>query len=166
MSRRLGDDPLARAKSAKSQASSPVSTDSGSGFQVVQSRSSYNDVFFQRRVGSVDDVTAPVFQEEAPEITEISQFPEIREVAAAQAVEPVFEAASEARPEPAPPVSFIEEMVTKLNVAAPGLPAPEARDEPASLSAPSEASEGSEDEPKPEVQQSGGFFKRLFGKLK
>lgn len=81
MSRRLGDDPLARARvSRAAQASGGIPLDAFTG-----ARTSYNDILFLRRgeaqaeaVGAVEPAV------ETLEISEISEIPEIREAAAFQ----------------------------------------------------------------------------------
>ncbi len=190
MPRRLGDDPLARARSEKAKAAEnqgPVALDSGAQQQTSQlgiqssSRASYNDVFFQRRGGAFAPERAPADVREAPEISEISEIPEIREAAAVSGSESAFEVAADAKPAPAaiqgteavqsPPVSIIEEVVAKLNALPSGGATPatevaqakEGRAGPPSQSqGPSNGGEGAA----PEPQKSGGFFKRLFGKFK
>jgi len=191
LSRRLGDDPLIRAREKRAkaaQASASATSDSGGQgtsepeFQ-SSSRTSYNDVFFKRRAEGitpqqqVEDVRgAP----EAPEISEISEIPEIREVAAApsfqagpdMAVEAkaTLQGAQDTEVRPAPAVSIIEEeVVANLNGTVAGTAArvdavPEVKDEPASLPISSQAPDVSNEVPK--TQKSGGFFKRLFGKFK
>jgi hypothetical protein len=166
LSRRLGDDPLNRARSerAKAAQAAPVASDgAGQATAVVEvkpsARASYNDVFFQRR-----DVGAPVqpvadSAPEAPEISEISEIPEIREATAVAASQGGFDASHSPGPEPevaTAQVSIIEEVVAKLNAG----PAAPAQDQaPAAPEASAAASA-------PEPQKTGGFFKRLFGKFK
>jgi hypothetical protein len=187
--RRLGDDPLTKARSKRAKAvegSTSVALDSGGEQSTAQvgiqtaSRASYNDVFFQRRGEGIspppvagDVLVAP----EAPEISEISEIPEIREVVAASGNQSAFdvtadintvsEVAQHTHIAPAPSVSITEEVVAKLNsqVSATG-PAPEVKTEPASPPASSHAPANGGDESKPEPQKSSGFFKRLFGKFK
>jgi hypothetical protein len=156
--RRLGDDPLARAKGK-----APVATDAASQSQVTvqSSRSSYNDVFFQRRGGYDEAISAP--RPESPEISEISELPEIRDAAAAQAVEAVPEPAIEFHTEAAAPVTFNEEIVAKLNASAPPPAVTGASDQQADAPTVSQAPEAKDD---PAPQKNGGFFKRLFGKFK
>ncbi|HEV2390333.1 MAG TPA: hypothetical protein VGS04_06365, partial [Nitrososphaerales archaeon] len=101
MSRRLGDDPLTRARSerAKAAAASPSIAmvpegQEGAAHVGTQSasRASYNDVFFQRRGGDI--AAQPVTSAsaaESPEISEISQLPEIRDAAAASASATTFD---------------------------------------------------------------------------
>jgi hypothetical protein len=172
LSRRLGDDPLSRAKSERAkapQASASAVSDP------ISSHASYNDVFFKRRAEGLATQQASEAQRapEAPEISEISEIPEIREVAAA----PSFGAGPSmpaqvnvAQDTIVPPfhqVSIIEEAVARLNgsfagttVLAPNTP--DATSAPASTQAAVE----SKPEARPEPQKSGGFFKRLFGKFK
>jgi hypothetical protein len=190
LSRRLGDDPLTRARSKRKavEGSKPVVLDSGeeqSTAQTVQtaSRASYNDVFFQRRgegiapPRAVADVHA---SREAPEISEISEIPEIREAAAASGDQSALDVTADIRtaPEvaqdtqiaPAPAVPIID-TAANLDAEISGTastagPATEVKGEPASLLASSPAPANGGDAPKPEAQKSGGFFKRLFGKFK
>jgi hypothetical protein len=185
--RRLGEDPLARARDERAKAaqvSALVAPDSEGQAAVSSpgirssSRTSYNDVFFQRRAEGVQQQAAEVrATPETPEISEISEIPEIREVAAAPVaqatpdvalaqVNAVSESAQAAEVKWVAPVSIIEEVVAKLNATAP-VPAArvaavtEARSEPASLPTTSQAADD-----KVEPQKMGGFFKRLFGKFK
>jgi hypothetical protein len=183
LSRRLGDDPLARARSERAkaaQASASAATDSAgqaSVQSVIQSssRASYNDVFFKRRAeGAAPQQVEALRAPEVPEISEISEIPEIREVAAAA---PSFQASPAVAAEviaapaaiqsaevlPAPPVSFIAEVVSKLNSS---VAATEVKGETASLPPASQVTADTKDEAKPEPAKSGGFFKRLFGKFK
>lgn len=153
MSRRLGDDPLSRAKAARAVAEEGGAADQAA---VVSSRSSYNDVFFQRRAEQAL-APAPAATPEAPEISEISEIPEIREVSSAPQPETTAQAA---------PVSVIEEAVAKLN-AAPVAPAPQEPVAPAPLGEPtlppaSSSAPSSDEQAGP---QRGGLLKRLFGKL-
>ncbi len=190
MSRRLGDDPLTRARSERAKAAGGSTTEAvGSGGQEAtaqvgiqtSSRASYNDVFFQRRgediapqQAAADAPGAP----EAPEISEISEIPEIREAAAVSGSQEAFDATAGAKAAslvaqdtqvmPAPPVSIIEEVVAKLNGAGAGTAAevvatPQAKEEPSAPtgSQATNGTDGSTSEP-----QKGGFFKRLFGKFK
>ena len=189
MSRRLGDDPLTRARSKRKavEGSTPVALDSGgeqSTAQTVQtaSRASYNDVFFQRRGEGIAPPRAvadvPVSRE-APEISEISEIPEIREAAAGSGDQSAFdvtadiktapEAAQDAQIGPAPAVPIVD-AAANLNAEISGTaptagPVTEVKGEPARLLASSPAP-ASGDASKPEAQKSGGFFKRLFGKFK
>ena len=179
MSRRLGDDPLTRARSERAKAaegSATVAVGSGGKEGTAQigtqtsSHVSYNDVFFQRRGDAVEppQATADVGgAPEAPEISEISEIPEIREAAATSGSLETFDltAAAEAAwsaPQVAqtPSVSIIEEAVARLNAAAPS----QAKEEPSPPTA-SQAPANGSDEPIPEPQKAG-FFKRLFGKFK
>ena len=84
MPRRLGDDPLARAKAAAAEAQVAIVTASGSSAR-TSTRGAYNDVFFRRR-GEAAATSAPAVVER-PEISEISEIPEMREAAAAPVVE-------------------------------------------------------------------------------
>gem|GEM_PF-6887930 len=191
MSRRLGDDPLTRARSERAKAtagSAPVVVGSAGQDGTAQvgiqpaSRASYNDVFFQRR----GEDTAPQQAaanapgaSEAPEISEISQIPEIREAAAASGSLATFDGTAQAKPTSfasqdaqvvrAPTVSIIEEAVARLNGADTGtasteVTTPQENEEPSVPTTPqSSTSGGGESNPEP---QKGGFFKRLFGKFK
>ncbi|HVB95158.1 MAG TPA: hypothetical protein VND41_00970 [Nitrososphaerales archaeon] len=180
MPRRLGDDPLTRARSQRAKAaegSAPVALESGGEQGTAQlgiqasSHESYNDVFFHRRGDDFAPPKAAVVVQgapEAPEISEISEIPEIRDAAATSRSEAALEFAADARPASmvaldtqttqAPPVSIIEEVVAKLNAQA---AVAHVKDEPASPPL-----ENGGDEANPEPQKSGGFLKRLFGKLK
>lgn len=189
MSRRLGDDPLTRARSKRAKAvegSTPVALDSGEqqsaapvGTQTA-SHTSYNDVFFQRRGEGVaapqtaaDARSAP----DAPEISEISEIPEIREAATASGSQASFdpapdvktmsEVAQDTHSVSLPSISITEEVVARhdAQVSATG-PAQEVKTEPANPQASSQALASGSHESKPEPQKSGGFFKRLFGKFK
>jgi len=179
LSRRLGDDPLTRARSERAKAAEGSATVAvGSGGQEgtaqvgiqASSRASYNDVFFQRRGDAIapPQATADVGgAPEAPEISEISEIPEIREAAATSGSLATFDAtpaaeATSSAPQvaQAPSVSIIEEVVARLNAAAPS----QAKEEPSPPTA-SQAPANGSDEPIPEPQK-GGFFKRLFGKFK
>jgi hypothetical protein len=193
LSRRLGDDPLTRAKGRRAKAvegQAPVAPDSEGqqgaaqvGIQTA-SRASYNDVFFQRRGEGIAapqmsaDARAAV---EAPEISEISQIPEIREAAVASGSQASFgvtadvktasEVAQDTQVVPAPPVSIIEDVTAKSNARVASTastvgPAAEAKGEAASVQTSSQAPAPDGDELKPEPPKSGGFFKRLFGKFK
>jgi hypothetical protein len=190
LSRRLGDDPLTRARSKRKavEGSTPVVLDSGGEQSTAQaglqsaSRASYNDVFFQRRGEGMapSQVVADVpASREAPEISEISEIPEIREAAASgdqsaldatADISTASEAAQDMQRVPAPAVSVID-AAADLNAGISGTasvasPTTEVKGEPASLpaSSPAPASRGGAS--KPEAQKSGGFFKRLFGKFK
>ena len=193
MSRRLGDDPLTRARSARAKAvegSTPVAPDPGGQQGAAQvgirtaSRASYNDVFFQRRREGAAPPQVTAGTREAPEtaeISEISEIPEIREAAAASGNQSAFdvtddfkiasEVAQDTQVAPAPPVLIIEESTAKSNaevdVAASTVKAsPELKADPSSLGASSQASSSGGDVSKPVPQKNGGFFKRLFGKFK
>lgn len=168
MPRRLGDDPLNRARkgtakaaaAAEAAASTPLPPDakgqpamcqpempSESSGEVTPSARSYNDVFFQRRVeGNVPVLASKPGQDagKSPgtrEISEISEIPEIRETAAA----PRFE--------PDRGVAVIVDAV------------PEVMEEKAHPSAASQAPNKSEDQPEPVREKNGGFLKRLLGRL-
>jgi hypothetical protein len=135
--RRLGDDPLSRAKAFKASL-----------VAVQDSHASDNDAFFQR---TAESEPAPV-QAEAPEISEISQIPEIRD---AVATAPQAEAAAE------PQVSTTRETADSVNAA----PAPQEPVAPSPIAEPTlppaVSQPGGADGP----EQSGGLLKRLFGKL-
>ena len=187
MSRRLGDDPLTRARSKRKavEGSTPVVLDSGgeqSRTQVGLQTASYNDVFFQRRGEGIapPQVVADVpASREAPEISEISEIPEIREAAASgdqsassvtADIKTVSQATRDAQTAPVPPVPTIE-AAANLDAGTSGTPSAagqttEVRGERASLPASSLALASGGDASKPEAQKSGGFFKRLFGKFK
>ena len=135
MPRRLGDDPLARAKNATAvQAARAMQT--GEANPIMVPASSYNDIFFERRSA---DAAKPVAQPapDAPEISEVSELPQIREAAAAPAT---------AAPG-APAKSYLEELVANLNA-----------NTPASAQAADAPREGTQS------QENGGFFRRLFGR--
>jgi len=149
--RRLGDDPLAKAKAAS--ASGTI-------------RAPANSVFFQRRAPDADADTAPVPvpEPETREISEISEIPEMKEAAAAPtALEPApSPAAAPASPEPAGQPSFIQEVVT--NFAAPAAPVPQTT----SVAVASEQAAAPEAPPSvaPAEEAKDGLLHRLFGKLK
>ena len=151
MPRRLGDDPLAKAKAAS--ASGTI-------------RAPANSVFFQRRAPDADADTAPVPvpEPETREISEISEIPEMKEAAAAPtALEPApSPAAAPASPEPAGQPSFIQEVVT--NFAAPVAPVPQTT----SVAVASEQAAAPEAPPSvaPAEEAKDGLLHRLFGKLK
>jgi hypothetical protein len=177
--RRLGDDPLkrARAAGAASVALEPGSSQGSAQVGVQASHASYNDVFFQRRGDGSEvqetEARAPEAPE-APEISEISEIPEIREVPTVVSSPAPEEATPEAGTEAAvvqdaevaqaPGVSIIEEVVARLNASSPAA-VTAATEQPASpqvaAQAPPESADASKAEP-----QKGGFFKRLFGKLR
>jgi hypothetical protein len=166
LSRRLGDDPLNRARTerAKTQGEAPVPSDlAGQATAVVQvpakSRASYNDVFFQRRGAGGPQPPVAGSAPDAPEITEISEIPEIHEAAAASTGQSGMEVThvESAEPVVAAQVSIVEEAVSKPNAVAP------AEEQPAAIlaAAPQAPEAGA-----PEPEKTGGFFKRLFGKFK
>ncbi|MDG6966862.1 MAG: hypothetical protein JRN58_02975 [Nitrososphaerota archaeon] len=105
MPRRLGDDPLARARPGPPAGAA----------ELEASDRSYNDVFFQRRVPDEAPSPSPA-RPEAPEISEISELPEIREAASSQ-VEPQAPA----------PVSTVAEVVAGMyaETSPPVQPAPQ-----------------------------------------
>jgi len=172
LSRRLGDDPLNRARTERAkaaQAAAPAPSDlPGQGTTVVEvqtkSRASYNDVFFQRREAGAPQPPVPASAPEAPEITEISEIPEIHEAAAASTGQSSTEVTHVTSEEPAPApalVPIVEQVVSKPNEAAPA-----EEQAPPVLAAAPLASGASATETAPEPQKTGGFFKRLFGKFK
>jgi hypothetical protein len=170
LSRRLGDDPLTRARSERAkaaQAAGPAtSDDAGQAATVVEvkpsSRASLNDVFFQRKEAGapVQPVAGPAT--EAPEITEISEIPEIREATATAAsqsgIESDYAPSGDQAVAAAPQISIIEEAVAKLNASVPAAAVAQASD--------TVAPEASTAAPAADPQKTGGFFKRLFGKFK
>ncbi len=169
MPRRLGDDPLARARDETAKAS-PQTT--------LAAAASYNQVFFQRRgeAESPQQAAGEPTPHEAPEITEISQIPEIREAAAAPPALPLrAEAAREATPanEVAAPstLSTNEEAVAaepkEASLAAQVAQAEVVVEgaEPAGISRPAQPPSDAAAGPEPR-KNGGGFFKRLLGKLK
>jgi hypothetical protein len=180
--RRLGDDPLTRARAEKGKAAGASTSaapepgaQQGPAQAGVQTFASYNDVFFQRRGGSSDfEQTAEARSPEAPErpeISEISEIPEIREVGTASGSQAAVEVAAEARTgaattevAQAPHISTTEEAVPSLN-ATPPAAITEANEEPATQEAAAPAPSSGPDGPVAEPQK-GGFFKRLFGKFK
>jgi hypothetical protein len=178
LSRRLGDDPLTRAKNEKARAAQ--SSASSQPETKSSSHASYNDVFFERRSEGIARGQAARARatREPSEISEISEIPEIREVAAAPAVQSGFNVTGEVRAAvaraeetaapPAPQVSIIAEAVATLNrtVTVPAVQVDAVPQVKAETPAISQGSAGSKVEPKPEAQKSGGFFKRLFGKFK
>jgi len=150
--RRLGDDPLARAKAA-------LAADSAGGapqVAVQSSRSSYNDVFFQRRSEGASPALAGRVEptRESPEISEISEIPEIREVAAAPAIRADV-AVTSFEDKAAPQETTVPAVVT-VEKAEPVVPA--VSEAPTSQTpAPSSPAQGE--------QKGGGFLKRLFGRF-
>jgi hypothetical protein len=150
LSRRLGDDPLTRARDERARSQPTAVLETGA---AQRSSASYNEVFFERRSREEEEV-APVVSEPAPEISEISELPEMREVETVPAVEPQTAH-----------ISTIAEVVAQLNAAAPVAIQPETAPAPAVTLASTTAAEtpaGSD----AEATQGGGFFKRLFGKFK
>jgi hypothetical protein len=151
--RRLGDDPLARARNERAKAAQTMGhvgpgsegrVDPSQPGTLSSSRPSYNDVFYQRRAeGSAIIATASTSQvqagearvaPEAPEISEISELPEIREVSAPPAIQASLAEAPEAKaaPEgvqdaeatPVPPISWLEETSANLDGTVAGVEAP------------------------------------------
>lgn len=149
MPRRLGDDPLARAKNARAIQAARAQ----SGTSVLAS-GSHNDVFFQKRADLVDTVVVTPEPLMAPEISEISQLPEIREASTM----PIVDVVQPDQPDqPSRPPSFVEEPRTDSSQPTP----PSA---PSALaSAPTPPAEPA-DQPGSEAGK-GGLLKRLLGKL-
>lgn len=145
MSRRLGDDPLARAKNARAVQAARVQSGA------VVAVGSRNDVFFQTKT-EVVDVSAPnaipARPVEAPEISEVSELPQIREANAMPIVDVVQP------PGPARPASSTEPVVTRSPLATAQIAAPAQQVAPEPEPAKAE----------PEADK-GGLLKRLFGKL-
>lgn len=189
MSRRLGDDPLTRARSERAKAaaaSASFATGSegqeGAAHVGTQSasRASYNDVFFQRRGGDI--AAQPVTSasaDEAPEISEISQLPEIRDAATASAGATTFDSTADSGPTslgaeapqdvPSAMASTIEVSARPdggdIGTSSPAETLPQAEEEPKppiTFRGPTKSNDESNSEP----PKSGGFFKRLFGKFK
>jgi len=172
LSRRLGEDPFARARNQATKAAAaslPASPVSGVEPAVygpgIRARGSYNDVLFQRRSGAddssiTDEPQEQVIVQEAPEISEISETPEFREVAADSVAQPDEGGASTAEEAQAPvaspiaedqpassPVEDVASVEPSASVAEPasqGGGSPEADQGPASVAAASfqEQSEG------------------------
>lgn len=190
MPRRLGDDPLTRARKGKARApkvaealaSAVVVPDSA-----IPSRSSSNDVFFQRRAEE-QEPTVPGRQQEVREtpetdvISEISEIPALREAAAAPpvqsdgnaaAVEEASQApeiAQEAEAPPVPEVASPEvgrpiepEVAPVAEAATQAESVPDGRTEPSDPLPAPQAPDQRDDQPQPE--KGGGFFKRLFGRF-
>jgi hypothetical protein len=178
--RRLGDDPLARAK-----ASAPVAPVPGGQGGMAQpgirssSRASYNDVFFQRRTAGDDQAITGRPQQQvearsAPEISEISEIPEIREVAALPEVRTDQGVAAIAGAEREPEGAQVVEVqpasaaVAIENTEAVG-PSVPVGDLASQVDAVPAAKEGRAGAPvaqlEPEPQNGGGFLKRLFGRF-
>ncbi len=180
MPRRLGDDPLARAKAAAADAQAATVMQSSDSAPYPSrrptTRGSYNDVFFRRR-GEEDGPVAKVSVAEGPEITEISEIPEIREVAAA----PIAEDAGPVEIKVIEPETTTEDVVAHLAAYAPveksdsiAPPAPAAEpvmnvvavlEAEESASVPVAPQTPSQDGAQPKTEKEGGFFKRLFGKF-
>jgi hypothetical protein len=165
LSRRLGDDPLARARSERAktgQTTAPAASDGAGQTTTVTetnspARASYNDVFFQRRQAGAPVQPVAGSNPDAPEITEISEIPEIREATANEASHREAHLSPTAEPEVAAvQLSTIEDVVTSPTVS----PLTAAAERPAEVPVTSTGAST------PEPQDSGGFFKRLFGKFK
>jgi len=141
--RRLGDDPLVRARTSKEGAAPEVAK---------TSPASYNDVFFQRR-GEAMVESAHSSSNEAPEISEISEIPEMREAGTAptEVIPAQAEAPSQEVVQPAP-LSITEAAVATLNANARAA----AQQVPPATEPGEQVSE----------EKSGGFFQRLLGKFK
>jgi hypothetical protein len=170
--RRLGDDPLIRAKAAQGPATGASA--SGDPQPAVQSspRSSYNDVFFQRRaegtspaiVGKSQQASEAAIANERAEISEISEIPEIREMAAA----PVVRADSVVAPiemKVAPQATESAEVGAVAAVVTVESASPNESGSPIQASA-SHAEAAAKDAPTSQGEEkSGGFLKRLFGRF-
>jgi hypothetical protein len=105
LSRRLGEDPLTRARKKRGMATKAAltstsetvgETSAAEAALLAPSRSSFNDVFFQRKspesegsatvkTGSLSGQADDDAHQPSPEISEISEIPEIRELATAPA---------------------------------------------------------------------------------
>jgi hypothetical protein len=182
--RRLGDDPLTRARKGKARAPKAAEAPASA---VVAPRNSSNDVFFQRRAEE-QEPTVPSRQQEvreAPEtdvISEISEIPALREAAAAPPVQNDGNAAAVEEASQAPETAQEAEAPSVPEVASPevGMPiepevapvaeaATQAESVPDGRTGPSDplpapqAPDQRDDEPQPE--KGGGFFKRLFGRF-
>jgi hypothetical protein len=154
LSRRLGDDPLARAKAAAANADG-----ASTGRQTT--RGAYNEVFFRRRGDEADPLEAAVIDTiDGPEITEISEIPEIREVETTPIVEQGSTSAT--RFVEAPTISeevtfqpsFVFAAADKTDSVSVGATAAEPV-----------APQANTDESQPSPDKESGFFKRLFGKF-
>jgi hypothetical protein len=166
--RRLGDDPLARAR-----ASNSVAHDSaGRGGAGTSSRASYNDVFFQRRAEESDPgvSSVPLREEAEPlaarEISEISEIPEIREVSALPDFGAIQGAAAVIEGAPAPEVVQVAEAQQVPAVIAIG--GAEAAASSTTAAEPAEQADSrpvEEIRPEPEPQNGGGLLKRFFGRF-
>ncbi len=158
MPRRLGDDPLARAKkgtTGAATAAAPSAAARAASLSRVSSQESYNDVFFQRRVETGNPVTPDKPRPEAAEtreISEVSEIPELREAGVARVN------VGGATMSAAPPVAA---------VAAPS--AAQSLIEPETLvSAPGRAAAPqavNKTEVQPEPEKNDGFLKRFFNRF-
>ncbi len=179
MSRRLGDDPLARARDARAktaQASSLVvpglTGDAPQANVLAASRAPYdNDVFFRRR-GEAGEIAEGRADKAVTEISEISEIPEIREVAASQSNLPAQAPMAEESTSSdfvkttevdAPPKATTTEEV----MAAHDAPVEEASHPAAAVAALAEEGQASLQAAEGQgPAKSGGFLKRFFGKFK
>ncbi len=162
MPRRLGDDPLGRAKAAAAEAQVATVTQSSRSSARVTTRGAYNDVFFRRR-GEGQVAASELKAAEVPEITEISEIPEIREASAA----PIAEEAIAPEVKLIEPRTTIEEVVAHLSVSRPVESVAVAEPVPmVAVATDAKASASVAAAPQPPSQpKEGGFFKRLFGKF-
>jgi hypothetical protein len=187
--RRLGDSPLTRAKkgtarahTAETHAAATAAPDSR-----VSSRKSSNDVFFQRRAEEDRPIVPSKQQDvtEAPEtkeISEISEIPALREATIAPAVqsavtaaviEEVSQAHETAQEAETPPIPVTASPENSTPIEPEGAmvvesatltePVLERSVEPSGPLPGPETPDQRDDQPQPE--KSGGFFKRLFGRL-
>jgi hypothetical protein len=174
--RRLGDDPLTRARKKTTRLASDGS---------IPLHGKHNDVFFQRRTEETDSATTRKSMQVSlvPEISEISEAPEIREVAAVQDVHAERSVAAIVELNHVPvadlnvevprvlAVSPLEKVVTVES----GTPAgeswaresavPETEKDPVGLPAASQPSDERKGHLEPEPKKSGGFFRRLFSRF-
>ena len=157
---RLGDDPLSRKRSSK------TNDPSSAGSAPVPPPMSHNDVFFRRRTEAAEDgseqqspgLGKAIDNGEGPEITEVAELVKTAQAAmSTQGAErlagpmPIEESnrpAAQEDIEQAPPK--IEESVSTAEPPAP------TTEEPAGPAP---------DQSQPEPEKSGGFFKRLFGRI-
>jgi len=181
--RRLGDDPLARGKNRTARAAKSKAPDSSTASHAIQSGISSNDVFFQRRSQQGDTATTVEQQRatEAPdtaEISEISEIPTFREVAAVQvqndklatpigapqqAEEPSHDSEAPLTSSATPSESdqrIVPEGALAVETSAPTEPVP--KDEPR---VPAELPAPSQENGQPQPEKGHGFFKRLFNRF-
>ena len=156
---RLGDDPLSRKRSSKPKDSSVPSAPAAR-------QTSHNDVFFMRRTDGLGDTPdqqshdlgGAVDTVERPEITEVGDI--VRTAQAAMNSQGAEELAKPTPMEESPhalPEEHVEQAPPTLTEPAPMIEPPH--------SATEEEAAPAQDRPQPEPQKSGGFFKRLFGRL-